>query len=918
MKKFSYMILIVVLIGWISLLYSSDKDKKDEKDKWQWKVDDLLTTDRVSEYRLSPDGKQLVWTVQKWNLKEHKTYEFMYLTPLQVDKKKEAKPGKIQLTRGEDTFNSIEWVPEENKISFKTSRKFKDTKPGNLWVLSLEGGEPYPVTSFENGVDQYRWIDKDTLLFVGREPKTLYETEKKEKKDTSLVIEDEEHRVITRLFKYDLKTKKTKRLTDNVKPLGRFVLSYDKKWVIYSISMSVRYNADQEIPPKYYLMNLESGETRDLFAGSALRPAGYFVWAKDNTGFYAGVDYTTHPKYNYAAMRKIYRYQLSGGKFKEVDLQWDRYGSRLYPTDDGFVMALANGVYYKYARYAKKGDTWKKKWIQGEIQKNISSLQLAENGQTMIYYYSTASQPGRYYLAELKGDQFVKQFEVMDIDSPLFKKPLSKREIITWKGAGDDTIEGILNYPCQYEEGKKYPLIVMIHGGPYGADMDFFATGWGRPIPLWNERGVFILRVNYHGSSNYGLEFAESIAEHYYELEIPDIENGVDMLIQQGKVDENKMGIIGWSNGAILGTGLNVHTNRYKAASLGAGDVNWISDYANCAFGVAFDNYYFGGSPWDNLDNYIKKSPLFQLKKVTTPTLIFHGTEDVNVPYEQGWQYYRALQLIGKAPVRFISFPGEPHGLMKLANQRRKLNEEIRWFEKYLLQDHEEKNESLKKNSPLDQLEIYLKIGKVNGLYGINKDGVLIPEVVEYKKKIIGRFEVTRAQWAAFDSDYKFEKGTENYPVTGITFDRAKQYVEWLNRKTGESYRLPKKDDEKDLYSKRSGNTFDYWAGYTLNPDDYKNLLEELKKYGDKPVLLKPVGSFKPAGDNPVFDLDGNAAEWVEEEEGKGKACGGSAERANDEQSEIQPQSQYTSFRVMKGKKEEKATKDTKKHEEKK
>lgn len=898
-----------MLVGCISLLYSGDENKKDKTDKWQWKVDDLITPDRVREYQLSPEGKQLVWTIQKWNLKDHKTYNIMYLTPLDVNKKKGAEPEKIRLTHGEDSFNSIQWIPGENKISFKTSRKFKKTKPGNLWMMNLNGGEPHPLTSFEHGVYQYKWIDKDNLLFVGREAKTLYENEKKEKKDTSELIEDEEHRVVTRLFKYDLKTKKTKRLTDNVKPLRYFVLSHDKKWVIYSISMSVRYVADQEIPPKYYLMNLASGETKELFAGFKLKPSGQFVWAKDNTGFYAGVDHSTHPKYVMVSILKVYWYPLATGKFKEVDLQWERSTWRIFATNDGFIAPLLNGVYFKYARYTKKGDTWKKKWIRGEVQKNIRSMQLAENGKTMIYNYSTSSQPPRYYLAELKGDQFSKTFEVMDIKSPLFKKPLSEREIITWKGAKDDTVEGILHYPYKYEKGKKYPLLVMIHGGPYGADMDFFPNGWGRPIHFWNERGVFIFRVNYHGSSNYGLEFGESIAEHYYDYEIPDIEKGVDMLIAQGKVDENKMGIIGWSNGAILGTGLIVHTDRYKAASLGAGDVNWISDYANCAFGVAFDNYYFGGSPWDNLDHYIKKSPLFQLKKVTTPTLIFHGTKDRNVPYEQGWQYYRALQIIGKAPVRFISFPNAGHGPRELGHIRRKVNEEVRWFEKYLLKNHEEKNVSLKKGSPLDKLETYLKIGKVNGLYGVEKDGVLIPEIVEYQKKMIGRFEVTRTQWAAFDSDYKFKKGTGNYPVTGITFEKAKKYAEWLSQKTGESYRLPKKDDVKSLYSSRSGNTFDYWAGYTLSPGDYKNLLKELKKYGDKPVLLKPVGSFKGAGDDPVFDLGGNAAEWVEEEEGKGKACGGSAERSNDTQSEVKPQSRYTGFRVIKEKKEEKKEK---------
>jgi dipeptidyl aminopeptidase/acylaminoacyl peptidase len=872
--------------------------------KWQWKVDDLITTDRVSAYRLSEDGKTLVWAVRKWNLKDHKTYNILYLTHL--DTKKKDKPGKIRLTHGEDSFSSIQWVPGENKISFKTSRKFEKTKPGNLWVMNLEGGEPHPVTSFEDGIMQYQWLDKDNILFVAREAKTLYETKQKERKDTSELVEDEDHRIITRLFKHNLKTKKTVRLTDNIKPLSYFILSYDKKKAIYAVSMSLRWVQDQEIRPKYYLMDLEKkdAKAKEILGDPALKPVGSFYWARDNSGFYTSMYHTQQPKYTFGAIRKIHYYSLADGTLKEVDSKMDRTASRVIVTNDGLILGHANGVHLKYARYFKKGDTWIRKWIGGDIHKNISSVRLAENGRTMIYYYSTASLPGRYYLAELKGERFVKSFEVMDIDSPLFERPMGKTEVLTWKGAKDETVEGLLTYPPNYEKGKKYPLIVMIHGGPHGADMDFFSNSWSRPVHILAERGAFVFRVNYHGSSNYGLEFGESIAEHYYEYEIPDIENGVDLLIAKGLVDKDKLGVIGWSNGSILGIQLTVLTDRYKAASLGAGDVNWISDYGNCAFGVSFDNFYFGGPPWEKLEHYIEKSPLFKLKKVAPPTLIFHGDKGLNVPYGQGKEFYRALQVIGKVPVRFISFPGEFHGPRKLGHLRRKVEEDLRWFDKYLFKTYKEKNESLKKGSPLEKLDTYLKIAKVKGLYGIEKNGVLVPEVVEYKKKKIGRFEVTRAQWAAFDTSYTVEDGTGNWPVTGISFEQAKEYIQWLNEKTGETYRLPNPDDVKSLYSSRSGNTFDYWAGYSLSPDDYKNLFKELKKYKAKPVLLKPVGSFKAKGDNPVFDLGGNAAEWTETKEGKGKACGGSADCPEDVKTDITPDANYTGFRLVKGVKE--------------
>lgn len=888
----------LTLFPWLALLFillAASPQTGFSKEGFQWKIDDLLTIPRIASFHLSPSGRWLAWTVIKWNTKVHKRYQVLYLTPLQ------GKGKDRQMTFTEDTFSAIQWVPGEQQISFKTSRKFKDTKPGNLWVMNINGGESRPITRFKKGIQQYRWLDKDTIIFTSREADTLLEKTIKEKKDTSEVVEDEAHRTITRLFTYNLKKKKRTRLTENKKPLTRFFLSHDKKWLVYTLSMSMLYGQDQRIRPKYYLFNLQQRKPEEIVSDPKLKPYS-LTWARDNSGFHVSTSYSTHPRYTMASVTKVYWFSLKNKTLSPIDLHWEKYGGRITATRDGFLMVMPNGVYYKHARFYHKGNTWKRSWIRGETQRNISPmLELAKNGRTMIYAHSTASSPVRYYLGELKGNQYIEKREIMDIKSPLFKKPLTKTEIITWKGALDDTIEGILYYPYKHVPGKRYPLIVMIHGGPNGADMDRFSESWAYPAHLMSERGAFCLKVNYHGSSNYGIAFGESIARHYYEYEVPDIEKGIDKLINEGKVDKEKLGIIGWSNGAILGIALTIHTRRYKVASLGAGDVNWTSDYGNCAFGVAFDNYYFGGPPWNNVEHYIKKSPLFQMEKVTTPTLIFHGSRDRAVPYGQGWEYYRALQVIDKAPVRFISFPGEGHGPRKLAHQRRKLAEEIQWFEKYLFKSYKKKNEALKKGSPLDKLAGYLKIARSSGLYGRTVAGKLIPETVMYKKKQVGRFEVTRAQWAAYNSTYKFPTGTGNYPVTGITFDQARDYIKWLNRISRETYRLPLEKEIQTLYPKRMGNTFDYWAGYTLSPGDFNKLKAALVKYKEKPVLLKEVGRFQPGGENLVFDLGGNAAEWVTLTNGQGKACGGSADLPVDPSSkELRANAQYIGFRVIK------------------
>jgi formylglycine-generating enzyme required for sulfatase activity len=181
---------------------------------------------------------------------------------------------------------------------------------------------------------------------------------------------------------------------------------------------------------------------------------------------------------------------------------------------------------------------------------------------------------------------------------------------------------------------------------------------------------------------------------------------------------------------------------------------------------------------------------------------------------------------------------------------------------------------------------------------------VLIPEAVKRGTIEIGRFEITRAQFAAFDKDYKFDAGTENYPANGITLEQARAYCKWLSELTAETYRIPNENEAADFYKVRAGeNTLDYWAGYTLNPEDAQRLEAKIKELpGDAP-LLREVGSFAAEGDEGeelVFDLGGNVAEWVIAADGSGKTLGGSADRPADGKAQYRAADPaYTGFRVV-------------------
>ena len=422
---------------------------------------------------------------------------------------------------------------------------------------------------------------------------------------------------------------------------------------------------------------------------------------------------------------------------------------------------------------------------------------------------------------------------------------------------------------------------------------------------LLGGRGIAVLKVNYHGSGNFGLEWIESIKGRYYEYEIPDILSGVDMLVERGIAHPDSLGIMGWSNGSILAIAACLETDRFKALCAGAGDVNWTSDYGNCAFGAAFDNAYFGGPPWERPDLYLAKSPLFRMHEMKTPTLIMFGSMDTSVPTEQGWEHFRAMRQSEAAPVRFILFPGAGHGPTKLSHMKRKMHEELAWIDRYLLGREREINEAFDEQSPLAHGLKKAGAKRSGRFLGETVGGVQVPETAVLAGVRAGRFEVTRAQYAAFDDTYSIPEGTENWPASGITFESATAYCEWLSELTGRTCRLPKEKEMEKLVSAARANAsiennLDWWAGYELTPDEVAGVMAKVAVLEEHGLLLRECGSFPPVGESGLWDLAGNAAEWAVTADGAGKAMGLSAVSPRDPRCGYAPPPlRYTGFRVV-------------------
>ncbi|MDP3312608.1 prolyl oligopeptidase family serine peptidase [Lutibacter sp.] len=854
-------------------LFMSINSFAQEKDKTRWTPEDIINTETMKSVSISPDGTKVVWTKTKAVKEKDKFVSDIYLTLLNVTDKKGFKT--IQLTNAEENDFSPVFSKDGEFIYFLSSRD----KGKKLWKLSVYGGEAQEVHEFKNGISTIQWKNKNAFLFSANEGETLRDKTFKEAKDDVEVIEDTIYWKPKRIFEFDIESKSIKRITNNTKPVGSFAVSPNGTWLIYSMDRSTSFDADATKDPFYYLQNLETGASKQILT-DLKQPSDSFKFTPDGLGFYFKSTFSSNPEWNGEGVEELYFYSLEKNTHQKINLQWDLgIGRGFELLGNDVLVTLANKAYYKLSLYKKSKNGWDKTDLNlGEKNNSTTILSTSENGLKVVYQHSNSAKLPKFYISNVQKGKFTSEKELITLNENLAKKPLTNYEVFVWKGYKNEEVTGILYYPENYEKGKKYPLILSIHGGPAGADTDTWAERWSTYPNILAQRGAFVLQPNYHGSSNHGLAFVESIKGNYYEPEMDDIMKAISVLEEKGMIDVDKLGTMGWSNGAILTTMLTVkYPDMFKFAAAGAGDVNWTSDYGTCSFGVSFDQIYFGGAPWDDMngtfynENYILKSPLFEIEKIKTPTIIFHGSEDRAVPRDQGWEYYRGLQQVGKTPVRFLWFPGQPHGLGKISHQLRKMNEELDWIDTYLFEKPSKENVTFKKDSPLAQL---LEIDKVaideQGNFGLLFQGKLIPETVLTKKDSIsiGRFEITNAQYKSFKPDFQFNAGLDNYPVI-TSKENAINYVTWLSTLTKKTYRLPTAKEAEKLHKKAhkaaaKENTLNYWSGFDLTMDEVPLFLQKLKE--TQTLLFKKVGKSAKTtiGDADIYDLGGNVAEYFE------------------------------------------------------
>ena len=299
-----------------------------------------------------------------------------------------------------------------------------------------------------------------------------------------------------------------------------------------------------------------------------------------------------------------------------------------------------------------------------------------------VFGISKRESNGDVHLLDGSGGNPVKVTRVFDHLDETFDLPV--QEAIRWRGEDGVEVEGLFYYPLGYEAGRRYPLVVQTHGGPAASDRFTFGY-WANHVQILTARGYAVFKPNYRGSTGYGDAFLRDMVGQYFNQAHLDVMAGVDHLIDLGIADGNRMAKMGWSAGGHMTNKIVTHTDRFKAAASGAGAVNWISMYGQSDVRT-YRTPWFGGTPWQEdapIDVYWGNSPLKDIYKVTTPTIVLVGENDARVPPPQSVELYRALKSNGVDSHLYIA-PREGHGWRELRHALFKVNVEIDWFERHV------------------------------------------------------------------------------------------------------------------------------------------------------------------------------------------------------------------------------------------
>lgn len=631
---------------------------------------DFLNIPGINNPELSPDGRQFIYVLSSSNWEKNRQISHIWRQDLDGE-------NLIQLTNGLSGESRPQWSPDGKYISFIAKRE--PSELNQVYLIRNLGGEAIQLTHHETAVRSVQWApDGRSIYFLTSDPKTT-EEENQEKRKDDVYAKDENYKQV-HLWKMELNDSAAQRLTGGDYSVNRYMLSRDGKFIVQSRAISPLY--DESTTNELWLMNNKGEEAKQLTFNNI--PEFSAQLSPDGTQILFIAD--ANKKFENYYNANLFLLPVKGGDpvmlFEEIPYE---VNAASWTADGKTILILMNmGAESQLFTYELASKELKKITTGTH---SIGQWDYNWNLNRHIFSVNHSKNPGDFFFME--GNDFKGARQISHVYDYLDEEfELPRQEKISWKGVDGIVVEGLLYYPADYSKDKKYPLVVQTHGGPASSDKYGFSRSNSRYNAVLAGKGYMVLQPNYRGSTGYGDEFLRDMVGSYFKNSHLDVMAGIDYVVEKGLADPDKLIKMGWSAGGHMTNKLITFTDRFKAASSGAGAANWISMYGQSDVRI-YRTPWFGGTPWQEnapIDLYWEHSPLKDIHKVTTPTIFLVGGNDERVPPPQSVEMYRALKS-NQVPTHLYIAPREPHGWRELHHRLFKINVELDWFAKYALNE---------------------------------------------------------------------------------------------------------------------------------------------------------------------------------------------------------------------------------------